>query len=229
MNFMGFTDIHTHILCGMDDGAQNEEMMRQMADIAKAEKTDTVIATPHCDGYSFDRQRAEKTAARIDGINVYVGCEILYRGECTVEAVERGDIPTLADSDFVLVEFGVNAPYAFIEDAVHRFTVSGYTPVIAHAERYTSLDISKLARLAEGGACIQLNVSSVMGKNGLMRKLYCARLLKARLVHFIASDAHNCDTRPPVLSECYDRVRKKYGERYARSVFIENAKKIVEK
>lgn len=226
---MGFTDIHTHILCGLDDGAQNDITMQKMAQSAKSDGTDTVIATPHCDGYLFDRQKADEVAKRITSLKVLVGCEILYRGECSVEAVERGDIPTLADSDFVLVEFGVNAPRSFIEDAVHRFTVSGYTPIIAHAERYTALDIDSIARLAMSGACIQLNVSSVMGKNGFLKKLYCGRLLKARLVHFIASDAHNTDTRPPRLLECYGYICKKYGERYARSLFIENANKITDK
>jgi protein-tyrosine phosphatase len=78
------------------------------------------------------------------------------------------------------------------------------------------------------GALLQLNADSIMGQNGFGIKRFCHKLLKARQILFIASDAHDVKHRPPRLRECFLHVYKKYGKEYAAQLFYENAQAVIE-
>ena len=228
---MNAIDIHTHILFGIDDGAKDIEMTKQMLRLAKQSGTSAVFLTPHSESGSFDFEKANAAMRGLlkDGepeIKLYTGCEIMYT-DSVIDSLKSGTIPTLAGSRYVLCEFLPMQPYSDLERAVNSLCKSGYLPIIAHAERYACIDVKTARRLYDSGAYIQLNARSVAGKNGLKVKNLCKKLLSAGLVHFIASDAHSLNTRVPVLKDAYEYVFKKFGEAYASEIFYNNPMQII--
>ena len=81
--------------------------------------------------------------------------------------------------------------------------------------------------LRELGAEIQITSGSVLGKDGWRIKRFCMRLLKEKKVTYIASDAHNLESRAPDLQECAQYLEKKFGSRYVEQIFVRNPRKII--
>jgi protein-tyrosine phosphatase len=165
-----------------------------------------------------------------EGLNIelFSGNEIYYSDE-TFRELEEGRISTLAGSDYVLVEFHPTNPYRAIHNAAYQVQAAGYIPIIAHVERYSDM-VSKPARveeLVDMGCLIQVNASSIMGKFGFGISSYTKKLLKKRLVHFVATDAHDTGKRAPELLECRRYVDRKFGEDYGRRIFYDNPMSVI--
>ena len=65
---------------------------------------------------------------------------------------------------------------------------------------------------------IQMNAGSVLGREGRKQASYCRKLIKAKLVHVIASDAHDPEQRPPELERCFHYLEKEAGNSYAENL-----------
>ena len=231
---MYFADIHTHILHNIDDGSSSLKVSLDLLESAYATGTRTVFFTPHCNKSEFDygtvNGRLLELAAlvrhRYPEMQFYCGCEGMYSSD-VLNGFLNGNVPTLASSRYVLVEFDIAVFFMTVLDAVRNITINGLIPVIAHAERYMNLNADNIDTLVETGAYIQLNADSITGKCGLRMKLRCLPLLKRRLVHFVASDAHGYE-RPASLKPCADYLVKRYGSGYAQEILFDNALKIVD-
>lgn len=234
----GFVDIHTHILPGVDDGAQNLSQSLELLKRAHCQGTGAVILTPHCRGryrnntgqrlteiFGQLRQVAEKECPDLE---LYLGCEVGYELDVS-EKIADGTVLSLNGTQYVLLEFQQGSFRSRILDGVLEVLNFGYVPIIAHAERYEAF--RKYPKLADEviqlGALIQLNADSVLGKCGFGIKRYCHKLLKAHLVHFVATDAHDQKSRKPELRCCYQRLRKKYGQEYADALLIRNGRTVL--
>lgn len=235
----GFTDLHTHVLPAVDDGAQSLQQSMQMIRLAWANGTRTIFLTPHYRG-AYRKNTPEHlqkvfselckvVAVEFPEMRLFLGSEIYY-GSDVPEKLEVGQILSLNHSRYALIEFQSNTLYSRIVMAVSEVIGAGFIPVVAHIERYavSRTQPELVDELIQMGALIQMNADSILGKHGFGVKQYCHRLLKNGKVHFIGSDAHNTDTRPPLLRECFWHVYKKYGPQYAARVFYENAQAIVE-
>lgn len=235
----GIIDIHTHILPGVDDGAQAMPEALQMIRDAYADGTRALILTPHYRGKfrentppwlreMLDVLRSTVADAGID-MGLYLGSEVHYQSD-VIALVSEGKVLTMAGSDYLLLEFPFAASPSQVRAGLNAAISGGYTPILAHVERYDCF--RKQPALAEEmhelGGLIQLNASGVMGGQGYFVKRYCAGLLKKGLVHFIASDAHDTRRRPPLLMACRRQVAKHYGEDYAEALFWENPQKVIE-
>lgn len=226
-------DMHCHILYGVDDGSKTEEMSVRMLRIAAEEGISDIILTPHYNPsrWPFDKavmqERVERLQAICDqkklGIMLYLGCEIFWHSD-TAEALQKNLVCTMAGSEYVLIEFHPTVQYRTIREAVQTAMQEGLQPIVAHVERYDCLlsDPERVVELTELGALIQVNASSVMGENGSPAKRMTRKLLKWRIVHFIATDAHRDQHRAPHLQACAAFVTRKYGEMYANRIFREN-------
>ena len=236
---MRSSDMHCHILPGIDDGARDFTTSIGMLRTEASEGVDRIICTPH---YKPGRHNAsprriqeltEMLQERVDienlGITLYIGNEILYSDE-TPELLEWGKVLTLADSDHVLIEFYPHDQFRRIRNAVYELVTAGFVPVIAHAERYAELlkHPEYVRELSEMGAMIQLNASSVTGRHGAGVRTFCAKLLKEGRVDFIATDAHDLKGRAPALAACRKHVAAHYGEAYADKIFYGNALSVME-
>lgn len=233
---MHLTEIHCHLLPGVDDGP---DTVREAANLLKRMREDGVrriIVTPHYRPEMFEtsmqrigrQYQGMKRLAGKQKIQLFLGCEF-YRSEESLKLLNRRERPALANSSYVLMEFAPTDVYQTIWNYVSELSVHGWKPVIAHVERYECCrkDIGLVKELSELGARIQVNAGAVMGGNGMRVKRFCRKLMDEDLIDFIASDAHDEKRRQPNLGECARYVTKKYGQEYAHRIFVENPEKIL--
>ena len=145
---LGVVDIHTHVLPGIDDGAEKMALSYRMLRRSYKQGVRKVIATPHYVAYHWRtkpqqiQELMEKLAARVQkampDLELYRGQEIQYF-EGMVEMLREGKLLTLAGSRYVLTEFLPTSSWSQIEGAVRELTMAGYLPVLAHIERYQCL------------------------------------------------------------------------------------------
>lgn len=233
-----FTDIHSHILFGVDDGARDLEMSIRMLRMADENGIGSIILTPHNKpmhhnitpakaAAAVGRLQEEILKAGLD-IALYTGNELYYHSGI-LEKLEHAASGTLAGSSYVLVEFGPMDEFDYIRNGIYQIMTGGYRPVLAHVERYLSVisEMEHVEDLSSMGCYIQVNADSIMGKAGHQAKRFTRQLLKRRLVQFVATDAHSDGTRGPYLAECAAYLCKKHGEDYMRQLLIENPSAII--
>lgn len=235
----GFTDIHTHILPGVDDGAQDIGQAMRLLRLAWKNGTRTVILTPHYRGkYKENTPNQLKTEFEMlqelakdefPGLQLYLGHEVAFEVDAP-QAVNAGKVMSLNHSRYMLLEFKTNVLRTQIINGVMETFQCGFIPVVAHVERYdiSRTDDTLIEELLEMGALLQLNADSVMGVNGGKIKRFCHKLLKFGAVHFVASDAHDQKYRPPLLRKAFMKIYKKYGQEYAAALFYDNAQAVIE-
>lgn len=230
----GLTDIHCHVLPGVDDGARDIEHSLEMLRFMYDEGIRNVIATPHYHGGYMEckietiRDRFEilkKHASRDEkasGLKLHLGCEIYYYPS-VVEWLEKGQVATMADSDYVLLEFGFTMDTRSIFEGVTAVANAGYLPIVAHVERYEEIAKSteNVEELINRGAYIQINSEAFRGN--FRERSFIRKLLKNHMVHFVATDAHGVRHRRPELEDAAEYVFDHYGERYCRALFHDNA------
>lgn len=222
----GFTDIHNHILFGVDDGSPDLETSMQMLKMAYEDGTRDVILTPHfhpkrgmahysqiVENYEILADAAE---AAFPDMGVYLGREIYFRSEI-LDDLDKLSQKTMCGTDTVLIEFSTSVTPEKVRGAVLEVIMSGFHPIVAHVERYmcTVKDWDYVYELKQLGADIQVNADSVTGDNGWGVQRCVKALLKDNVIDYIATDAHDTKSRVPLLSRCYKYVVKKYGVEYA--------------
>ena len=218
-----FTDIHSHVIWGVDDGAETEEQMFQMLRDAAADGISRIICTPHWTPgvYPFPEEdfqahfRDAEAFIRRENLPLSLarGAEILYT-DLTPRLLREGKVPTLADTRYALIEFSPSDSRDHITDALQKVSGAGFIPVIAHMERYPA--ISKIPQVEEiksrYRALVQINVRTLLRKQPLLRRGFMDQLFKKGLVDFVATDTHAMEGRGTCMTEGMEALRKKYGD-----------------
>ncbi len=239
MSQSGYIDIHSHILPGIDDGAQSEEETRTLLQAELDEGVTAIIATPHFDmednfqNLEVVKEKvtlAQKIASELsDDLTIYSGCEILFsRG--VLELLSQNKVPCLAETNYVLVEFYPSESHKEIYHAMRDIIQLGKIPVLAHVERYETFirEEKYIRELIELGAYIQMNTRSLTGKRFDKRTRFCRSMVKQGMVHFLGSDCHNMEHRPPQMERTAQVIEKIAGERMKRKLTSENARILLE-
>lgn len=232
-------DIHSHIIYHIDDGSRTPEESLALIRQDSAEGARDIIATPH---YYVqyptdpDRIRAElatiQNMADADGLDVhlYPGNEVLWFDSMT-ERLQSGEILTLADSHYTLIEFYPEEGYQTILRAVRNVRNAGYRPIIAHAERFRAMQEHGLEEVRELGAYVQLSTEplSHKGLSGLLDRetKFIQKALKNQQADFLGTDMHRTDHRPPVLRDAIRWIEKNLDPDYADDVLERNAEAIL--
>lgn len=231
-------DIHSHIIFDVDDGPKTLEDSRRLLEESYRQGVRTIISTSHRRKGMFETPE-EKIAANFkqvqdlakqvaDDLTVLYGAEIYYTSD-VLKKLEEGTFPSLGGTKYVLIEFSMNTPYKDIHSALGNVIRLGMTPVVAHIERYHCLenDEDKVSELINMGCYMQVNSSNVLkpklfGDRYKFMKKRVQFFLERDLVHFVASDMHNLDDRPPYMQKAYQIVAKKYGAERAEELFKTN-------
>ena len=231
---MGYIDMHSHILPGMDDGSRSMGQTLRMLETAVSEGITTMMATPHnmpgkgCPPGSVVRRKVDELRRTVEQegipLEIVAGTEYYYREE-VLDILDSEDAVTLGSSDCVLVEFEPLAERNYIRNALRNILGLGYRPVIAHVERYAKLmeDTAVLGDMRKNGILVQVNAMSVTGDNGRQAKKDVRNLLKKGLVDFVATDAHSDGRRAPYMEKCAEVLYRKCGTEYADRLLFGNA------
>ena len=233
-------DIHSHLLPGIDDGADSLDEALAMCRIAAQEGCRAMIATPHLRHqywWNDDRQAIEslhrtlRQAAK-DILDVHLGGEIAIHSESCgeLEALPHGQLLTLAGSRYVLLEFDRHGLGPDPVDLVHELRVNGFFPIIAHPERVAwlaSQDVL-LRELVRSGAHLQLTGMSLTGHLGRRLQDLCLEWIEQDLVDFVASDAHQPTIRPPGLALARDMLTRIGGSEMADRILVQNPQAVLD-
>lgn len=221
------TDLHTHILPGMDDGARTAEESLALLRMEQEQGVNTVVLTPHLyrdrenpAHFLHRRERAMGELERaLDGLSpqereamprLLLGAEVTW---CPNLADLDGlDKLCIGNTQNLLLELPSVPWNARMIDGIYDLiSRTGITPVIAHLERYLKYQSSQML-----GEVLALGVPVQVTGDALTRfstRRAALGLLDGRGDRLIASDCHRKDTRPPVMRAAMDTANKKLGER----------------
>lgn len=192
-------DMHSHILPGIDDGAQNTEesifLIRKMMKlgIKKIIATPHIMAdyyknTPETIGNALTILKAELEKEQID-IEIETAAEH-YFDETFEARVSNKKVLTMGDN-YVLFEYSFISQPPNVFPVLQKMNDLGYKPILAHPERYTYLDIDQLRIMRDWGCSFQLNTISLTGYYGKEIKKNAENLVDAQMIDFISSDMHH--------------------------------------
>lgn len=228
-------DIHTHILPGLDDGAQSLYDTVEMAAMAYENGTTQIVATPHCnipgvygnyfgDRYvrAFEEARDAIERERIP-VRLLPGMEV-FATEDLPDLLAEGKIMPLNQTRNVLIEFDFDEDPMFADNVLRRVKKVGGRPVIAHAERFEFVqdDPQIVYRWRERGYAVQVNKGSFMGRFGQRAERTAYRLLNHNLITAVASDAHSPERRTTCMADAYDVLSAEYPRKYLDILFERN-------
>ncbi|MCL5744153.1 MAG: exopolysaccharide biosynthesis protein [Acidobacteria bacterium] len=223
-------DLHSHILPGFDDGSKSLDESIAMLKIAAAAGTTDIVASPHANpdfpyqAEAVDRAVADLQRASGPAPRIHRGCDFHLSYDNIQDALANPDRYTINHKNYLLVEFSDLLIAKSIDEVFRRMRQSGIIPVITHPERNALLQRRRgqLQAWVETGCALQVTAQSFFGRFGTEARDSARELMKRNLVHFIASDAHDCEDRPPKLDEAHAYVAKKYGEARAERLFVLN-------
>jgi protein-tyrosine phosphatase len=227
-------DIHHHLLPGLDDGARTLDVSLAMVEMAIADGITHIACTPHAShSYYFNPEHNATLFAELqdavaknfgDQITLGLGCDFHLMFD-NIEAAQRHPTRyTINGHNYLLVEFPDSAIAPNTAQTFYQLSLSGMTPIITHPERNPILarQPERMADWLKAGALVQVTASSLTGRFGPQAERAAYWLLDRQWVHFLATDAHNTESRPPLLRPAFDRVSEKYGLATAERLCIAN-------
>ncbi len=224
-------DIHAHILPFVDDGSDSIEQSLEMLRAEIEAGVTDVICTPH---YRFDFMPDKESvlssfemltqAVKDNGLNInlYLGQEIFVDRDIR-ELLREQKVFSLNNGKYILVEFDLMFKRN-IPETIYELKRLGYIPIVAHIERYFYVNIETCFEVKRYGGLIQVNASSIVGREKRSYAKLIKKLFKFGLVDFVSSDTHH--NRENLMANSYARVKKKFGV-MADKTFTDNAVKII--
>ena len=223
------TDLHTHILPGIDDGAADLEKALQMLRAQKANGVERVALTPHF--YPL-REEVEEFLEKRQGTyaqlmsnwdaetmpQLRLGAEVHYSPGLTEMDLRS---LTLDKTDYLLLELSDTVMPAFIEQVFQCAQDQGITPVLAHVERcvYFAERPERLLRLIEMGALAQISLRMLPTRR---IRNFAEVCLQNNVAQIIASDIHALGEGKSTLGELVEGLSEetvKQAEAFARAVW----------
>jgi protein-tyrosine phosphatase len=225
-------DIHCHILPGIDDGPADLAGSLAMARLAAADGIHKLFATPHVYPDGLQREVIEAAVMALQqavdaeglALRIYPGADASSRlgGDGLVKNL-------LHNGPYLLVEFPHTHLPGDAPDLIAELVGRGTIPIITHPERNPDLVRSPdlLLPLLEAGGLVQVTAECLTGGFGAECRACARHLLRRGWVHFLASDGHAANWRPPRLSLGLKAARKLIGKEKALALVLENPARII--
>lgn len=201
------TDIHSHLLAGVDDGLHTHEevvaCLNQFVDWGFRH----IVTTPHVSRAFYPNTSqtllAGQAALRklIEIYNLPLTIEVAAEymvDDLFLELLEQKQLLSFGEQRYVLIELGWESPPALLETILFRTQVKGFQPVLAHPERYLFYhgNLKAFEKLRDLGCLFQLNWGSMVGQYGPAVKKQGHQLIQHKWVDFIGSDLHSPNDIP---------------------------------
>ena len=234
-----FTDIHCHIVPGIDDGAKNTTESLTMARVAEGDGTKAIIATPHQLGTnnavtakaikSGVDSLQEKLHSENIGVSLAPGADVRIDPELP-KLLRQGNVLTLGDrGKHVLLELP-HETYFSIAILLKSLKKQGLVGILSHPERNRGIikNPDVMWDVIEAGGLLQITAASLTGAFGSSCREIAELAVDEGLIHFIASDAHDTKHRPFGMREAYDTICDMADEKLADLVCCENPARVFE-
>jgi protein-tyrosine phosphatase len=228
-------DIHHHLLPGVDDGARNLDISLAMVEMAIADGITHIVCTPHSShSYYFDPEHNATLLAELqdavarrfgdDAITLGLGCDFHLMFDNIEDAQSHPTRYTINGNNYLLVEFPDSAISPTTAQTFYQLSLSGMTPIITHPERNPILarQPERMTEWLKAGALIQVTANSLSGRFGQTAEQSAFWLLDHQWVHFLATDAHDVQSRPPRLRRAFDLVAERYDLATAQRLCVRN-------
>ncbi|WP_461532088.1 tyrosine-protein phosphatase [Sinomicrobium sp.] len=192
-------DIHSHLLPGIDDGAKTIEDTNSLVDNFLELGIRHIITSPHIiqgvwpnNSDIIRNKEGEVRPVVIEKVSSFRAAAEYLMDESFRKLVREKDILCLKDH-YVLVEMSYINPPLSLFDILFDLQVAGYTPVLAHPERYLFYhdNFDMYAKLKKAGCLLQLNLLSLSTYYGKGVNKTALRLLREGMFDFVGTDAHN--------------------------------------
>lgn len=232
-------DIHCHILHQYDDGSGSLSESLEMARMAADTGVTQMVVTPHFKGTAsslrslstlVERYRELQQAIARENIplTLHLGAEILCTEE-TPRLARQKLLPTISTTHYFLTEFFFDEDPGFMDEMLHDLSKAGYTPVVAHPERYDAIqrDPRILEQWFRRGYVLQLNKGSILGAFSHRAEHTAHSILRAGLAHVIASDAHSATHRTTHMEGLTRWLDRHIDPEYVRILTEENPGRII--
>jgi len=211
-------DIHSHLIPGIDDGVKTIDdaifILRQYEELGVKK----VITSPHVvsDGYNNSTatilagRDKVREAIKLNGINLeFDAVAEYYLDDSIYEKIEKKDLLTISDKNFVLVELSYLAKANNVSDLLYKLQVAGYRVILAHPERYPyyyEKDFDSYTSLKDRSVYFQINLMSLSGKYGKGARAVAEKLIDENMVDFVGTDLHSAKHMESI-KEC---MKEKY-------------------
>lgn len=232
------TDVHSHILFGIDDGSRTISESIELLKKLKSVGFNNVILTPHFildstynSNYEanikiYNELKERLISENID-INIYLGNEI-FIDKNVPTLLEKNIITSLNGTKYVLVEFPMHNKLLNIEDILYEIRSKGYEVVIAHPERYDAFkeDYGIVDTLREDGFLFQSNYSSILGYYGKDSIKLLKYMLKRHYIDFLGTDIHRIEKTYVIdnFKKIEKHIIKVTGSEYYNKIQLNNNK-----
>lgn len=200
------TDIHSHLIPGIDDGARSMVASLNLVKKLKELGFRKLVTTPHVmvDLYRNDAARIKSGAEALrkalaeDGTEIELEAAAEYKiDEGLPVLLEKGELLSFGDN-YVLVELPYYSPPLDLKEQLFALQSAGYSPILAHPERYVywHREFPKLEELKGLGVLYQLNTISLSGHYSRLTKKTSEKLIDAGMVDFLGTDMHSSQYFP---------------------------------
>ncbi len=194
-------DMHSHLLPGIDDGAKTLEESITLIRGFKELGYRKVITTPHVmsDFYKntpdiiLSAKKKVKGTLATQRVNIEVEASAeYYLDEFLIHKIESKELLPFGDN-YILFELPFIGEPPNLATFVFELQTNGYTPILAHPERYTYWhdNFDKYHEMKDRGVHLQLNMFSLIGYYSPQIKKIAERMIDEGLVSFLGSDCHN--------------------------------------
>ena len=214
-------DFHSHILPEIDDGAQSVDESIAMLKMLKEQGVNTVALTSHYIATdespeeflnkrqdAFETLKAEIAQRKEQLPDLMLGAEVYYYPG--ILKMDNLSELTLSDTNVLLLEMPM-APWSEfnIRELIEFANFSDIQIVMAHIERYIKFQKKgTVERLLESGILMQSNASFFFSRKTKRKAL---KMFDKGQIHFIGSDCHNLEYRPPRISDAIDVIKDKFS------------------
>lgn len=195
--FRGFTDWHSHILPGVDDGARTMDEALEILALYEELGVKTVWLTPHVmedvpNTTSDLKERFKELKAAYKGtIHLHLAAEYML-DNLFYERLGKDDLLPLGEKrDRLLVETSYYNPPANMFGLLERIKTKGYYPVLAHPERYSYMTDADYKRLKGMGTCFQLDLLSLVDAYGKDIRGNAEQLIRNKFYDLTGTDTHS--------------------------------------
>jgi len=196
------TDIHSHLLPGIDDGSPDVETSFRLISGLRELGFERFVTTPHImwDVYRNDSESIAKAHRQLDvglnanGQNISVQAAAEYFLDDHFDNLLENNVPLLTIKDnWVLVEFSFVTPPINFKEKIFNLQIKGYQPVLAHPERYNyfTSQKDKFDDLRSAGCLFQLNILSLTGYYGKGSLDLAKFFIKKKWVSLLGTDLHH--------------------------------------